>query len=80
MIERAETIEQNALEEINQTVDVGALEEIRVKYMGKNGLLTQVLRSVGQATPQDRPRIGQQVNKAKQAITDAAGSGVDIQF
>ena len=71
MIERAETIEQNALEEINQTVDVGALEEIRVKYMGKNGLLTQVLRSVGQATPQDRPRIGQQVNKAKQAITES---------
>ena len=71
MIDQAETIEQQALAEIVRIEDLAALEELRIKYLGKNGRLNQLLRSVGKAPPEDRPRIGQRLNQAKKTITDA---------
>lgn len=71
MVQEAEAIEARALDEIARAADPSDLEEIRIRYMGKNGDLTRVLRSVGQAAPEDRPRIGQRVNQAKKAISEA---------
>ena len=71
MVQEAEAIEARALEEIARAADPSDLEEIRIRYLGKNGELTRVLRSVGKADPKDRPRIGQRVNQAKKAIEAA---------
>ena len=71
MVQEAETIEARALEEIARADDPADLEDIRIRYMGKNGDLTRILRSVGKAAPEDRPRIGQRVNQAKKAISEA---------
>ena len=71
MVQEAEAIEARALEEIARAADPSDLEEIRIRYLGKNGELTRVLRSVGKADPEDRPRIGQRVNQAKKAIEAA---------
>ena len=71
MVQEAEAIEARALEEIARAADPSDLEEIRIRYMGKNGDLTRVLRSVGKAEPRDRPRIGQRVNQAKKTIGEA---------
>ncbi len=71
MVQEAEAIEARALDEIARAADPSDLEEIRIRYMGKNGELTRILRSVGQAAPEDRPRIGQRVNQAKKAISEA---------
>ena len=71
MVQEAEAIEARALEEIARAADPSDLEDIRIRYMGKNGDLTRVLRSVGKADPKDRPRIGQRVNQAKKTIGEA---------
>jgi len=71
MVQDAASVEAQALEEIARASDPSDLEDIRIRYMGKNGTLTRILRSVGKAAPEDRPRIGQRVNQAKKAIGDA---------
>ncbi len=71
MVQEAEAIEARALDEIARAADPSDLEDIRIRYMGKNGDLTRILRSVGKAAPEDRPRIGQRVNQAKKAISEA---------
>ena len=71
MGQEAEAIEARALDEIARAADPSDLEDIRIRYMGKNGELTRILRSVGKAAPEDRPRIGQRVNQAKKAVSEA---------
>jgi len=44
------------------------LEEIRIKYLGKKGELTGVLRGMGQLSPEERPKIGQIANEVRAEI------------
>ncbi len=53
----------SALEEPNCNI-----EEIRIKYLGKKGELTAVLRGMGQLSPEERPIIGQLANEVRATI------------
>ena len=44
------------------------LEEFRVKYLGRKGLLANAMKQLGQATPEERPRLGQLANTVKQEL------------
>ena len=44
------------------------LETVRVEFMGKKGLLTEQLKSLGQLSPEERPAAGQAINEAKQKV------------
>jgi len=48
--------------------DVNAVEEIRVRYLGKKGALTEQLKNLGKLSPEDRPRAGAVVNQAKETL------------
>lgn len=50
--------------------DVNGIEDLRVRYLGKKGLLTEQLKQVGTLSPDDRPRIGKWVNEAKDQLTE----------
>ena len=41
---------------------------MRVKYLGKKGQLTELLKSLGQASPEERPKLGKIINRAKQEL------------
>ena len=72
MKEKLNSIRQSALEQINQRdTDNAKLEEIRVKYLGKKGELTAVLRGMGQLAPEERPVIGQTANELREDIEKA---------
>ena len=45
--------------------DEGQIENVRVKYLGKKGELTAILKQMGSLSPEERPKIGQLVNEAK---------------
>ncbi|MGH8292002.1 MAG: phenylalanine--tRNA ligase subunit alpha [Gammaproteobacteria bacterium] len=47
-----------------------ALDEVRVHYLGKKGVLTEQLKALGSLPAVERPAAGQHVNRAKQAITE----------
>ncbi len=44
------------------------LDEVRVRYLGKNGLLTAQLKSLGGLPPEERPLAGQAINQAKREL------------
>ncbi|RUO25590.1 phenylalanine--tRNA ligase subunit alpha [Aliidiomarina minuta] len=45
-----------------------ALDEVRVNYMGKKGLLTEQLKQLGKLSAEERPKAGQLINQAKQEL------------
>lgn len=61
----------SSLSEISACTNSAALEETRVAILGKKGRLTDALKAMGQATPEERKTLGAELNKIKQEITDA---------
>ena len=61
-------LEQQAEQAIAAAADLPALDEIRVRYLGKKGLLTEQLKGLGSLPAEERPAAGQRINKVKQAI------------
>ena len=68
MKEQIEQIRKNALEEIGKAVDAKELDEVRVKYLGKKGELTAVLRGMGALSAEERPVIGSLVNSVRDEL------------
>ena len=58
MKEKIENIKSQAMAEIETISDLKLADEFRVKYLGKKGELTSVLRGMGALTPEERPIIG----------------------
>lgn len=44
------------------------LDDVRVEYMGKKGKITDLLKSLGKLSPEERPKAGQEINQAKQEL------------
>lgn len=57
--------------------DAAALESIRVRYLGKQGVLTEQLKSLGSLSPEERPRAGKLVNDAKVVLQDKLSARKD---
>ena len=68
MEEKINQIRKEAEEEISKIEDIHALNEIRVKVLGKKGKLTEILRGMGSLSPEERPVIGSLVNKVRDEI------------
>ena len=68
MKEQIMQIKENAIAEINDAKDLRELNDLKVKYLGKKGELTSVLRGMGALSPEERPVIGELVNYAKSEI------------
>jgi len=66
-----EKLEKGALEDIAQAADQKALDQLAVKYIGRKGMITQLLRNVSALPPEERPMAGKRTNQAKKTI-DAA--------
>jgi phenylalanyl-tRNA synthetase alpha chain len=49
--------------------DLQQLDEVRVKYLGKKGVLTERLKELGRLPPEQRPAAGKDINTAKQALS-----------
>ncbi|WP_353982135.1 phenylalanine--tRNA ligase subunit alpha [Salinicola endophyticus] len=48
--------------------DAQALDQVRVRYLGKKGEITALLKGLGQLPPEERPAAGERINEAKQAL------------
>jgi phenylalanyl-tRNA synthetase alpha chain len=51
-------------------IDATTVEDLRVRYLGKKGLLTEQLKSLGGLPPEERPRVGAFVNRAKELLQE----------
>ena len=70
MSELQDLLEQ-ALGEVASAADARALDAARVRHLGKKGLITQRLKTLGNLPPEQRRAAGQEVNRAKDAVRDA---------
>ena len=68
MKEKIEEIKQKSMEEIKKITELKALEEIKIKALGKKGELTAILRSLKELAEEERPIIGGLVNNAKETL------------
>ncbi len=71
MIERLEALRQKALSEIKAAKDLDVVELIRVKYVGRKGELTSILRDMGSLSAKERPKVGKIANDVKLALINA---------
>jgi phenylalanyl-tRNA synthetase alpha chain len=67
-MENLNALVSQALEAVEQAADVNALEQIRVQFLGKKGELTQVMKTLGNIPPEERPKVGALVNEAKDKV------------
>jgi phenylalanyl-tRNA synthetase alpha chain len=74
-------LEQAALQEVSSATDAVALDNVRVRYLGKKGLLTQQLKQLGKLPAEERPAAGQEINRIKQQVQEAIRThGEALQF
>ena len=74
MREQFEAVRDAALAEIAAVADLKTLEEARIKFLGRKGSMTDLMRGMSQATPEERPMLGRVANEVKQAISTALDS------
>ena len=70
MKEQLAKIEREALEAITGAENPAALEELRVRYLGKKGELTAVLKQMGKLSAQDRPAMGALANEVRSVLEE----------
>ncbi len=68
--ETLEKIKEEAVAELESIESVQALESFRVKYLGKKGSLTAVLKGMGSLSPEERPIVGQCANEVRTVIEE----------
>ena len=54
--------------------DLAELDAVRVKYLGRKGLITAELKGLGKLPPEDRASAGREINRVKQAVVDRIAS------
>ncbi|MGF7060747.1 phenylalanine--tRNA ligase subunit alpha [Brassicibacter mesophilus] len=68
MKENLMNIKERAVSELGKVASLEELEQIRIKYLGKKGELTQVLRGMGGLSKEERPIVGQIANEVREEI------------
>ncbi|MDD5496716.1 MAG: phenylalanine--tRNA ligase subunit alpha, partial [Candidatus Omnitrophica bacterium] len=71
MKDELKRIEEAALAEITSAQDGDTLEKIRVKYIGRKGVLTEIFKRISEVPVSDRPEIGKLINVVKSSVANA---------
>lgn len=70
-MQNIEQLKIDALEQVQNSTDIKALDEVRVKFLGKNGEITSILKTLGKLAPEDRKTVAATTNEAKNTVTEA---------
>ena len=73
MKEELLALKEQAMTELSSVGTLEALKDLRVKYLGKKGPMTEILRGMGKLPAEERPKIGQIVNEIKSELEKAIG-------
>ena len=69
-MENLVALTQEALELVAKAEDLSGLDYVRVEYLGKKGKITELLKSLGKLSAEQRPAAGAEINNAKQAVQE----------
>ena len=68
MEQELQRIKEVALTAIKAATNQQALQDVRVKYLGKKGEVTALLKGLGKLSPEERPKMGALVNAVREAL------------
>ena len=71
MADSLASLVEQALADLNESASLATLDEVRVRLLGKKGLLTEQLKGLGALSAAERPAAGQRINEAKTSIQAA---------
>lgn len=71
-------IKEKGAAEINSAQSLKDLEALKIKYLGKKGELTQILKGMGKLSPEERPVIGQIANEVRTLLEETIAKEVSI--
>ena len=74
MKEKLDLILKNGLDEIEKANDLKSLDDARVKFLGKQGELTSILRNMKEIPPEERKNVGMQANVVREKLENAISS------
>lgn len=77
MEQQLKELRESAVVELAKADSIDMLNDLRVKYLGKKGSLTSILRGMGALSAEERPRIGQIVNEIRaelEGVIEAKGT------
>ncbi len=69
-MENLELLASEAEKAVDQAADAASLDQVRVEYLGKKGLLTGLLKGLGKLSPDERPAAGARINEVKQQVQE----------
>ena len=78
MIEELQALKEQALAELGAVTTPDELKDLRIKYLGKKGPMTEILRGMGALPAEERPKIGQIVNEVKSALETAINAKTEV--
>lgn len=70
-MENLEQLVQDGLSAVESADSLQALDQIRVEYLGKKGVITQQAKTLGKLSAEERPAAGQKINEAKGQVEQA---------
>jgi phenylalanyl-tRNA synthetase alpha chain len=76
LLSQLEALAASAREAIGSAADEKALEDLRVRFLGKKGELSHVLRGMGQLPAEERPRVGEVANRVRDEVEGLLAAGV----
>jgi len=71
MLEQFEKIGKDSIARLKEITDLKTLEDFRIKYLGRKGLITEMLSRIGGLAPDIKPQAGKLANKIKKEISAA---------
>ena len=74
MLDKLQEIKKSMEEDLREVVSTEKIQELKVKYLGKKGLLTQISKAMGSLAPEERPKAGQIVNEVRNHIEERLAS------
>ena len=77
-MQQIEEIQKNGLVEIVEAGNKDVLETLRVKYLGKKGLITDMMKSLGALPKEEKPKAGQAINVVKKVLHQAISERFEI--
>ncbi len=70
-IEKLDAIVQKAIAALSATSVAAELEQVKAQWLGKTGEISLLMKSLGNLSPEERPKVGALINAAKQKVEDA---------
>jgi len=69
LLEKAEDVKKEFLQEIASVIDIDSLENIRIKYLGRNGLVSELFDKLKEVPKEEKPEAGKNLNLLRSELT-----------